>query len=267
MWNAYNVRGRTAKTKSSCIRKINLVSPILVTGSAGCIGRAAVAELRKTHPVRGFDLRPCPDGLDDEIVADLTDRDALDRACRGVEAVVHLAAVPDVADFHEKLLGPNIVGVVNIFEAARSNEVSRIVVASSGQVVHGYPRDVVWTPELLPEPRNLYAATKVFAEAVGKVYAHTHGMSVIAARLGWVPRDQRHIDEFATDEWAHQVYLSPGDAGRFFRACVEAKDIPFEILYASSIPPRYTVMDIESARQRIGYEPRDTWPEGCDQLA
>src|SRR5476651_2505033 len=73
-------------------------STVLVTGSAGRIGKAVVVELQaRGRPVRGFDRVPTP-GLADHVVGEITDRTALDRAMAGVTALVHLAATPDDVD-------------------------------------------------------------------------------------------------------------------------------------------------------------------------
>ena len=59
-------------------------------------------------------------------------------------------------------------------------------------------------------------------------------------------------------------WLSHGDAGRFFLACVETElDAgQFEILFACSKPVGFERIDIEPTRRILGYEPEDTWPEG-----
>src|SRR5215467_4377298 len=108
---------------------------VLVTGSAGRVGRAVVRELKaRGRRVRGFDLAPTP-GADEAVVGDLADGDAVRRAAAGAGAVVHLAATPDDADFLSELLPNNVVGVYHVFEAARQAGVRRLVLASSGQVV------------------------------------------------------------------------------------------------------------------------------------
>src|SRR5262245_32267791 len=108
---------------------------ILITGSSGRIGRAGVAELqRQGIPVRGFDRAPTP-GLADMVLGDLGDVAALRRAMQGVETLIHLAATPDDADFVSELLPNNLLGVYNVFEAAREAGVKRYFLASSGQVV------------------------------------------------------------------------------------------------------------------------------------
>src|SRR5436305_14580636 len=74
---------------------------VLVTGSAGRVGRAAVAGLAaRGHTVIGFDVRPTP-GLPPErsVVAGLGDVAALRDAASGVDCVIHLAATPDDIQF------------------------------------------------------------------------------------------------------------------------------------------------------------------------
>jgi nucleoside-diphosphate-sugar epimerase len=240
---------------------------VLVTGSAGRIGRAVVAELRaRGLPVRGFDRVPTP-GLVDGVVGDLTDAEALHRAAEGITALVHLAATPDDADFLTELLPNNIVGVYHVFEAARLAGVKRLVLASSGQVVW-YQRFTGPLPIRSTDPitpRSWYAAGKAFLEAAGRAYAEAHGMSVLVARLGWCPRTPEHVAELRATDWGPDVYLSPGDAGRFFACAVQAPaDVRFAILFATSKPVRERVYDPDEARRVIGYEPRDTWPEGIE---
>jgi nucleoside-diphosphate-sugar epimerase len=242
---------------------------ILVTGSAGRIGRAVVAELQaRGRPVRGFDRVPTP-GLTDCIVGDLTDVEAVRRAVEGAGTVVHLAATPDDDDFLTQLAPNNILGVYHVLESARLAGVRRLVLASSGQVVWWQRFTGPWPIQAddPPTPRGWYAAAKVFLEAAGRMCADSHGMSVLVVRLGWVPRSREHVEELARTEWGPDVYLSPGDAGRFFACAVEAPaDIRFAVLYATSRPVRSAMYDLDSAKRLIGFEPRDRWPEGLEDM-
>ena len=240
---------------------------ILVTGSAGRIGRAVVAELQgRGWPVRGFDRVPTPN-LTDNIVGDLTDATAVRRAVEGVDSVIHLAATPDDDDFPTRLAPNNILGVYHVLESARLAGVRRLILASSGQVVWWQRQRGPWPIgcDDAPTPRGWYAAAKVFLEAAGRMCAESHGMSVIAVRLGWCPRSREHIDELNALDWAKDVYLSPGDAGRFFACAVEAPaDIRFALVYATSKPLRKAMYDLDTAKKLLGFEPRDQWPEGIE---
>ena len=105
-------------------------------------------------------------------------------------------------------------------------------------------------------------------EGAGRAYAEAHGLSVIAARLGWCPRNKEHVEELARTDWGPDVYLSPRDAGRFFACAVEAPaDIRFALVYACSRPVHHTVYDPEPAKRLLGFEPLDTWPQGVKSIS
>ncbi len=238
---------------------------VFVTGSAGWVGQAVVRELKaRGHAVRGFDLVATP-GLEDHVVGSITDAAALERAMAGVSTLIHLAATPDEDDFLTRLVPNNIVGLYQVMEAARHAGVRRLILASSGQVVHwkfmrGQAPIRVDEP---PAPRAWYAATKVFLEAAGRAYAEAYGLSVIVVRVSWCPRSPAQVKHLQEFERGQDVYLSPGDAGRFFARAVEAPDdLRFAVVFATSIPARTTRYDLEPARKLLGYEPRDRWPEG-----
>jgi nucleoside-diphosphate-sugar epimerase len=254
---------------------------ILVTGSAGRLGRAAVAGLTAGgHHVVGFDLVPTP-GLpaDRSVVGTLADADALRRAAAGADVVIHLAATPDDArfprgsppddgdNFLSDLVPNNVVGAYTVMEAVRRLGVPRVLLASTGQVIDGHLRadNIPVTPDTPPRPRYLYACTKVFLEALGRVYAAQHGVKVLAVRLGWCPRDAGQVAEIAASELAQDVFLSPGDAGRFFAAAVEAGDWPsFAVVYASSRHTHRLRYDLSETTRLLGWEPREAWPTGAE---
>jgi nucleoside-diphosphate-sugar epimerase len=240
---------------------------VLVTGSAGRIGRAVVAELRQRgHCTRGFDRMPTA-GIEDAVVATLADRAALDGAMRGIDVLIHLAATPDdVDDVLGDIIPNNIIGLYHVMESARLAGVRRIVLASSGQAN--------WWQNMRNEipiraadpvtPKSWYAATKMFMEAIGHGFVEMYAISVIVARLGWCPRTREQEQEIASMEWARDVYLSPGDAGRFFACAAEAPaSVRHAIVYAASRPVNQARFDLGDAKALLGFEPREQWPQGC----
>ena len=237
---------------------------VLITGSEGGVGQAVGRELLSAgHQVFGFD-RLATDQWTGHTVGDLLDRTAVSAATEGMDAVIHLAATPDEADFIDELIEPNVRGLYHVCDAARIHGVGRLVLASSIQVVTGHDWSRLVTLEDGPKVVNHYALTKLWAESLGEMYSRIYNMSIIAARLGWLPRAHDHAEELLASPVGTDVYLSHTDAGRFFRACVEA-DLPaprFEILFAMSNALGKTRIDLSRTREIVGYEPQDTWPEG-----
>ncbi len=246
-----------------------MAKKILVTGSAGGVGQAACKGLAAAgHQVRGFDLVSTPD-VSDSIVGDILDRDAVLEATAGMDALIHLAATPDEADFLQHLIEPNVRGLYHVCDAARRHGVRRLILASSVQVAFGH--DWSTRPVRLEDgPRviNHYALTKLWAEDMGEMYARTYEMSVIAARLGWLPRSKEHAEELAASPFGKDVYLSHGDAGRFFLACIDADLAPgrFQALYATSKPAGRAKVDISATEKLLDYKPQDRWPKGQPYL-
>jgi len=238
---------------------------VLVTGSNGAIGQPVCRELMsRGHRVRGLDRRAYA-RVSDSLVGDIADFDLVRRAVAGVDAVIHLAATPvPWADFHTEVLPSNLGGAYNVYEAAREAGVKRVVFASSLHVgVRSRPAD---RPAAVCDgvaPSSQYGLSKIFGEALGEMYARCHGIESIAVRVGFLPRAPEFVDKLVQGG-GQDIYLSPGDAGRFFTLAVEATLPPeqkFIVLYAMSkaVKPRY---DVETAQKLLRYEPRDTWPEG-----
>ncbi|HVK10107.1 MAG TPA: NAD(P)-dependent oxidoreductase [Gemmataceae bacterium] len=249
---------------------------VMITGSAGRLGRAAVRALVAAgEPVVGYDLRPTP-GLPPEqsIVGGLDDVAALGQTMAGAKCLVHLAATPDDApgpdgqgdNFLNDLVPNNVVGPYRVMDAAWRHHVSQVILASTGQLYDGYLRgeELPVRPDALPRPRYLYACTKVFLEALGQVYSTKHGLTVVALRLGWCPRNAGQVAEIRASELAQDVYLSPGDAGRFFTAAVRAKGLPkFSVMNVTSRFTHRERYDLSETTRLTGWAPTEQWDTGA----
>lgn len=222
---------------------------VLITGAAGAIGSCLREGLRpRVDELVLTDARALEPVENERFVqADLADRDAVMRAADGVEAVVHLGAIPTEASFDE-LLGPNLIGTFNVFEAARQGGAGRIVFASSNHATGFYPVDRSLTGRDIPRPDTLYGVTKAYGEALGSLYADKFGLEVICIRIGSFGERPRQVRELAT-------WLSLEDAVRLFAACLTGPSVGFRVIYGASANTRLN-WDLSSARE-LGYEPRD----------
>ena len=230
---------------------------VLVTGSSGFIGRQ-ISPFLEEHGfvVRGFDKIPCVQNISEFIVGDIEDLDSIRVAVRGVDIVIHLAAHSDDGDFKRELLGPNVVGVYNVLEALRLEQVNRLVLASSIQAI-----DIYHIPDFVsPEDRgpiSNYGLLKILAEDMCNMYSRVHGLSVIAAQLGWVLKNQQELEEMqATPQW-EKLFLSRADMRSFFLQCVLASTPSVAVLHALSRQLDGDVFDMASSYEVLGFKPTD----------
>jgi uronate dehydrogenase len=242
---------------------------VLVTGSAGVIGKAVVKEmLKRGHKVRGLDMKETPGVGEDFVVGSIADPAVIEKAVGGgITAIVHLAATVDEADFMTLILPNNIIAVHYIFDAARRHGIKRMAIASSMQVVNGIPRDERHAWEMLPptvtSPTNGYGVSKIFAEAMGHYYWNKHGISTIAARIGYLPRDVENGKKIKTHAFAQHFFCSHDDAGRFFACAIEAPNVKYASLWVlSKRPDPNKGYDMRPGKEIIGWEPQDVFPEG-----
>ncbi len=227
-------------------------SQILVTGAAGRIGRLLMASLGQLHQMRGFDCAAL-EGTDSE-VGNLTDLAALRRAMEGADVVVHLAGTKKEAPFVDDLVPNNVIGLYNVFEAARDAGVRRIVFASSAQSVAAYPAAQKLTVADPPRPSSLYGATKVLGETLGRFYFDKYGVEFVGLRIGWVLAPDDPV--LRRDGYGRQIWLSPADTLRLFRCAVEKPDVGYAVVFGTSRTQSQR-LSLHEARERLGYEPQD----------
>jgi UDP-glucose 4-epimerase len=165
----------------------------LVTGGAGFIGSHLVETLVSAGTaVRVVDnlstgqrenLAPFIDRIE-FIEGDLTDPDVAARACEGMEAVFHLAALGGVPDSMEQPLDytrHNVVATVNVLVAARDSHVRRVVFSSTSSIYGGEgPFPQIETAE--PKLHHPYAASKLSCEVYLKMFATAFGTDCVSLR-------------------------------------------------------------------------------------
>ncbi len=223
---------------------------VLITGAGGGIGRALRETLRGVYPVlRLSDRVPLAPARDGEEVdqTDIADRAQVERMVTGCDGIVHLGGVSGENSW-DKILESNIVGLYNVFEAARRAGVKRIVMATSNHAVGFYRRDRKIDHRVVPRPDSRYGVSKAFSEALASLYADKHGIGFLCTRIGnfgGKPIDSRRL----------AIWISPRDYTQLVRIGLEHPDIHFEIVYGVSNNKR-SWYDNSNAF-RLGYQPQD----------
>ncbi len=223
---------------------------VLVTGAAGSVGSALVPGL----PPLGWSLRlldreplpPVPTGTE-TVRGDALDPAVLDRACSGVDAIVHLAAIPHETAFAH-IVESHVHGTYQLLEAARRARVRRVVLASSNHAVGFTPRAELIGVDVRPRPDGFYGVGKVATEALASLYVDRHGLRIACLRIGSFlerPTTRRHLS----------TWLSPGDLVRLVHACLTADDLRYAVVYGISTNTRGW-WDLTPGRA-LGYQPQD----------
>lgn len=253
---------------------------VLVTGGDGIIGSVVRRTLADAYELSFLTLRPASFASH---VGNITRLASIRPAFRGVDAVVHLAGASSVDSPWEQVLANNVVGTYNVFEAARQAGVKRVVYASSNHTIGMY--EVEGAPGIYDldderafnvsvpvRPDSLYGVSKVFGEALGRLYADRHQMDVICLRIGAVRESDdptkaeagRPFEPFpvlTTDQSRQRlraVWLSHRDCAQLIQRALEAP-VHWAVVYGVSNNPR-RFWDLGAARDLLGYEPLDSAP-------
>lgn len=169
----------------------------LVTGGAGFIGSNLVehlllagANVRVVDNFfsgrrRNLDEVRSITGLEPELViTDIRDANAVREAMRGVDYVLHQAAIPSVprsVTDPESTHEVNINGSLNVLLAARDAKVKRVVVASSSSV-YGETPTLPKVEDMALDPLSPYAVSKLATETYAKVFYGIYGLPTVALR-------------------------------------------------------------------------------------
>ncbi|AXS41588.1 NAD(P)-dependent oxidoreductase [Breoghania sp. L-A4] len=183
-----------------------MLKRLLITGAAGGLGTVArnrlkhVAEVLRLSDVANLGEAAANEEL---VPCNLGDRAAVAELVAGCDGILHLGGV-SVEDTFDRICEANIVGVYNLYEAARLNGLPRIIFASSNHTIGYYTQDVRLDTEMPMRPDGLYGVSKCFGEAVSSLYHDKFGQETALVRIGSCfpePRDHRMLS----------TWLSPDD--------------------------------------------------------
>jgi len=277
---------------------------VVVTGGSGKVGRACIADLLEHgYQVANVDSVPPAREVCPFVQADLADfgqtletLSEIDDRYKGVDAVVHLAAIPAPGkNPNAVIFKVNTLSTYNIFEAARRFGIKNVVWASS-ETVLGLPFDK--PPPYAPvdenypgRPETAYSLSKFIGEEMAKQFARWDPeLKIIGLRFSNVmePHDYARFPGFDADarlrKWNLWAYIDARDAAQAIRNALEAKIKGAEVFIIANadgvmsrpnaelmseifpdaplkpgVGPNETLLSIEKARRVLGYEPKHSW--------
>jgi uronate dehydrogenase len=224
---------------------------LLLTGAAGGLGQALRQRLKANCEVLRLsdrvDFGPVA-AREELVLADLADAQAVNTMVQGVDAIVHLGGV-SVEGPVGPILQANILGMVNLYEAARLHGVKRIVFASSNHVTGFYRQSETIDASAAPRPDGLYGVSKAFGEDLSRFYFDRYGIETACLRIGSSlpePRDRRML----------ATWLSFDDLHRLITACLDTPVLGHSIIFGMS-DNSVTWWDNRCAKH-VGYVPQDS---------
>ncbi|KKK69336.1 hypothetical protein LCGC14_2935060 [marine sediment metagenome] len=180
------------------------------------------------------------------IKADLAKMDEVSPVLEGAEMVVHFGAIGDEAPF-EDILGPNIVGAYNIWEAAHRHGVRRVVYASSIHAVGMHLRRDFIGVDAPHRPDTYYGLAKCFAEDLARMYWDKRQLEAVCLRILSCAQ--------VNNARALGTWLSYDDLIQLVTRAIDTPTTGFAVIYGVSDNDRSPV-DNRGAHF-LGYRPRD----------
>ncbi|HKF34703.1 MAG TPA: NAD(P)-dependent oxidoreductase [Jatrophihabitantaceae bacterium] len=277
---------------------------VVVTGSSGKLGTAVVTDLvAHDWEVVAVDRVPSPNADVASSVVELTDfgqaveaLGGIDERHNGVDALVHLAAIPapglrpDAATFAN-----NMTASYNAYTAALRAGIRKIVWASS-ETVLGLPfaEPPPYVPvdeDYPPRPNSTYSLVKTLEEEMARQLCRWHpDLSMIGLRFSNVmaPEDYARFPEFDADpvlrRWNLWAYIDARDGAQAVRRALEHRSAGADVFIIANadtvmsrpndelldaefpgvpltraVGPHETLLSIDKARRVLGYEPEHTW--------
>jgi len=281
------------------------MTTVAVTGSSGKLGRHVVRDLHEHgYTVVALDRVPDPDSPAAVFVRlDLTDYGqvvealtGVDDRHHGVDAVVHLAAIPAPGlSTNSATFANNAPSTYNVFAAARAAGVRNVVWASS-ETVLGLPFDspppyIPVDEEYTPRPESTYSLVKTLEEEMARQFCRwVPEMKMIGLRFSNVMdvADYATFPSFDADpqlrRWNLWAYIDGRDGAQAVRKALEHDVTGTEVFVianadtvmsqpsaklAAEVYPgvpvtrelgeHETMLSIDKARRVLGYEPEHSW--------
>ena len=223
---------------------------IVLTGAAGRLGSHLREPLSKladelVSSDLADDLGTLYDG-ETYVKADLTSLDDMTALLEGADMVVHFGAYGDEAPF-DTILGPNIIGAYNVWEAAYKNGVRRVVYASSIHAVGMHAKNDFIGTDAPHRPDTFYGLAKCFAEDLASMYWDKRGIEAVCMRI----LSAANVgNPRAVGSW-----LSYDDLIQLVTRAIDTPVTGFAVIYGVSNNDRAPVDNAKASF--LGYRPKD----------
>jgi uronate dehydrogenase len=227
------------------------MTKFVLTGAAGALGTV----------LRGPLSQMCDHLLSTDIVegitnlapnetyarADVADPAQIGPLLEGADMVIHFASIADEAPF-EVLLGPNFIGAVNIWEAAHTHGVRRIIYASSVHAVGMHDVNAGIDLDAPHRPDTYYGLAKCFTEDLARMHWEKRGIECVAIRIFSCTPEPGNAR--ALGSW-----LSHGDLVQLVQRSIEAPTVGYTAIFGISGNTRGAVNNAKASY--LGYIPQD----------
>ena len=236
------------------------MTKVALSGAGGIVGGI----LRKGLREQGFDLRaaggsrpltPMFDG-EDVMHGDLRDPTVVDRLLSGVDVLIHMAGT-STEKLLPEIIDNNLRALVEVYEGARRHKVRRVVFASSNHAFGMYPVQERLKLDAEYRPDGFYGLSKVWGEALARMYWDKHGIQGILLRIGTAmgkpPENERQLSTWMGTDGLLQLV----------RRCIEAPNVGCTAVWGISDNAR-AYYDL-SEGNAIGYKPAqnaEDWAPG-----
>jgi uronate dehydrogenase len=226
------------------------VKKVALSGAAGQLGSV----LRKALLERGVNLRsaagshalePIVDG-EDVMHGDLREPAVVDRLMEGVDVLIHMAGTSVERPLPE-IIENNLRGLVEVYEGARRHGVGRIIFASSNHAIGMHPVEDKLGLDCEFRPDGFYGLSKVWGEALARLYWDKHGIESVCIRIGSCiekPTEFRHLS----------TWLGFEDLLHLVEQSINVPDLGYQVVWGVSNNTRSYWDNTGAAR--LGYQPR-----------
>ena len=250
------------------------MNKILITGGSGLIGSVLNNHLKEKYNLVNLDIKKPISHSQDTIIGNMNILEDVKIASESADTIIHLGAVINVDSDWELVLKNNIESTRNVYEAAKINDVKKVIFASSNHAVGLFENDSPYK-EIVEgkyeglDPKNIkkvdknvsirpdsyYGVSKSYGEAIGRYYYETFNIKSINLRIGTV----LNSDDPSTSIRHFATLLSHRDISQLVEKSI-IHNVEFEIFYGVS-NNKWRFWDIEDSQKKISYMPVDNAEE------